>query len=102
MNNIKKAALGVLVAGIAFGFSAFTTIKSGPIITYYKVGTTYPLPTDPRGYIYYSGDRCEVGGEVCSAQWDIGTNAPPTGDGTLLPTTGISFVAGSVTTGRFE
>lgn len=102
MNNIKKAALGVLIAGLAFGFSAFTTIKRGTEVTYYKVDMTYPQPTDPRGYSYFSGDRCELDGNLCSAKWDIGTNVLPTADGTLLPTTGISFVTGSETTGHFE
>ncbi len=92
MNNIKKAALGILVAGLAFGFSAFTTIKKSSIVTYYKVDTTYPTPSNPAGYYYYSGDRCEAAGEVCSAQWDIGNNPLPTIEGTPLPSTGIAFL----------
>lgn len=102
MNNIKKAALGVLVAGLAFGFSAFTTIKRGSIVRYYKGSMTNTPPNDPAGYFYYSGDRCEFGGNVCSAKWNIGSNPLPTVDGTPLPPTGISFVEGSVTTGHFE
>ncbi|WP_449436957.1 hypothetical protein [Pedobacter steynii] len=100
MNNIKKAALGILVAGLAFGFSAFTTIRRGNVETYYKTSTIYPLPTDPRGYFYYSGDRCEPVGVVCSAQWNIGTNPLPTIDGTPLPSTGIAFL--SAINGHFE
>jgi hypothetical protein len=102
MSNIKKAALGVLVAGLAFGFSAFTTIKQSLIVTYYKADKTYPASNNPAGYYYYSGERCEPGGNICSAKWDIGSNTLPTVDGTALPTTGISFVAGSVTEGHFE
>lgn len=102
MNNIKKAALGVLIAGFSFGFSAFTTIKKGLIVRYYKVDKTNPASNNPAGYLYYSGERCEPMGSLCSAQWDIGSNPLPTVDGTPLPTTGISFVAGSVTTGHFE
>nr|WP_294877180.1 hypothetical protein [uncultured Pedobacter sp.] len=102
MNNIKKAALGILVAGLAFGFSAFTTIKQSSIVRYYKVSTTYPEPNNPGGYSYYSGDRCEPAGVVCSAKWNIGLNTVPTVDGTPLPTTGVSFVNGSITAGHFE
>jgi len=102
MNNIKKAALGVLVAGLAFGFSAFTTIKRGALVTYYKVDMTYPVPTDPRGYSYFSGDRCEPGGTICSAKWEIPSDKVPTIDGTALPTSGQTFVSGSLESGHFE
>ncbi|ETZ22734.1 hypothetical protein [Pedobacter sp. V48] len=102
MNNIKKAALGVLIGGFAFGFSAFTTIKRTNIVLYYKTDMTYPLPSDPRGYFYYSGDRCESSGSMCSAQWEIGSNSKPVFDGTPLPELGKFFISGSATTGHFE
>ncbi|WP_448103902.1 hypothetical protein [Pedobacter panaciterrae] len=102
MNNIKKAALGVLIAGFSFGFSAFTTIKRTNKVLYYKTDITFPLPSDPRGYRYYSGDRCEPMGSLCSAQWDIGLNTHPTLDGTLLPVSGMTYVSGSMVTGHFE
>jgi len=102
MNNIKKAALGVLIAGFAFGFSAFTTIKQSSIVRYYKVNNNYPELNNPAGYSYYSGDRCEPTGVVCSAKWNIGINTVPTVDGTPLPVTGVSIVAGSATAGHFE
>ncbi|NQX56402.1 hypothetical protein HQN86_22480 [Pedobacter panaciterrae] len=102
MNNIKKAALGVLIAGFAFGFSAFTTFKRANAVLYYKVDIAYPLPDDPRGYYYYSGDRCEANGPVCSALWDIGTNMVPVADGTSLPGSGRTLISTSVSTGHFE
>lgn len=102
MNKIKRLALGILVAGLAFGFSAFTTVKKRSVLVYYKVDLTYPSASDPRGYIYFSSDMCASGGNTCSAQWDIGTNPPPTNDGDSLPITGVTFQAGSVYTGHVD
>ena len=102
MNKIKKAAFGILVAGLAFGISAFATIKKQSVITYYKVDMTYPSPSNPTGYVYFSSDRCESGGDVCTAEWNIGSNPAPTSDGTLLPISGVSFVSGSTRSGHFE
>jgi hypothetical protein len=101
MNRIKKAVFGVLVAGLAFGFSAFKTVKRQNILTYYKTDMNYPGISDRRGYNYYSGDRCESDGAICSAQWDIGTNAAPS-EGDALPTIGIGFITGTTVTGHFE
>lgn len=101
MNNIKKAVFGVLVAGLAFGFSAFTIIKKRNIWVYYKVDLTYPDASDPRGYRYYSDDRCEAGGDLCSAQWDIGANLLPV-DGDALPIAGVTFQTGFEYGGHFE
>lgn len=101
MNKNKKIAFGVLIAGLAFGFSAFTTFKRSGIFTYYKVDITNPSPNDPSGYYYFTDDRCESGGEICHAQWNIGSNpAPSIGD--PLPTTGVIFQTGSVRAGHFE
>ena len=102
MNNIKRTALGLLVAVLAFGFSAFTTYKKRTILVYYKTSLMYPNPTDPRGYTYYNNDICEAGGNICSAQWDIGYNAIPYQDGEPLSTTGVTFQTGSVVTGHAE
>jgi hypothetical protein len=102
MNNIKKAVLGVLIAGFAFGFSAFTTIKRTNVVLYYKTDMAYPLPSDPRGYYYYSGDRCESTGSICSAQWRIGDNIIPVFDGTPLPGSDRLFISNSVLIGHFE
>lgn len=103
MNNIKKTALGALVAVLTIGFSAFTTIKKRATILYYKVDMTYPAANDPRGYEYHSGDRCESNGSVCSAVWNIGTYPTPTLDGTPLPTgVGVSYVSNSAEAGHFE
>lgn len=101
MNKLKKTALGVVVAGLAFGLSAFSTLKTNSVFTYYKKDLTYPAANDPRGYVYYSGDRCASGGDVCSAQWDIGNNPVPN-EGFALPTTGVTFQTGSVTDGHFD
>lgn len=102
MNKLKKAVFGILVAGLAFGFSAFTTINKRGLFVYYKTDLTNPLPNTAAGYYYYSEDRCELGGDVCTAQWNIGSNQPPTEDGDPLPTTGVTFQTGSVRTGHFE
>ncbi|MES2455673.1 MAG: hypothetical protein V4594_09045 [Bacteroidota bacterium] len=102
MNNIKKTGLGLLVATLALGFSAFTTVRRGSILTYYKTSTTYPNANDPRGYAYYEEDRCMDEGSVCSAEWQLGMNPPPTIDGTALPTSGVTFQPGTVITGHFE
>lgn len=102
MNKFKKAAFGVLIAGLAFGFSAFTTVNKRGIVVYYKIDMTNPLPNNPNGYFYYSEDRCEAGGDVCTAQWNIGGNPIPTQDGDALPSTGVTFQPGSVRSGHFE
>lgn len=102
MNRIKKAVFGVLVAGLAFGFSAFTTLKRQDVFYYYKTDMTYPEPNDPRGYTYYTSDRCEAVGNLCSAQWDIGTHIQPATDGTPLPTTGVIYQTASKINGHFE
>ena len=101
MNNIKKTAFGVLVAGLAFGFSAFSTKDTGSVFTYYKTDMTYPSATDPRGYHYYSGDWCSAGGQLCTAQWALSYGFP-SNDGDPLPTTGVTFMPGTVTSGHFE
>lgn len=101
MNRLKKATFGVLVAGLAFGFSAFTTIKKRTVLIYYKTDFTYGNANDPRGYTYYEGDMCVTGGSLCSAQWDIGTNGYPS-DGSSLPLTGVTFQTGTAYGGHFE
>jgi len=102
MTNIKKTCFGLLLAGLAFGFSAFKNVQRSKILTYYKVNMPgYPSATDPRGYTYYSSNRCETNGNLCSAQWDIGSNPSPS-DGTPLPTTGVTFQTGSIMAGHFE
>lgn len=102
MNNIKKGAIGVLAAVLALGVGIYSTTKTQTVFTYYKTDMTYPSPTDPRGYEYYSGDRCETGGTLCKAQWDLGSNPPPSTDGQSLPTTGVTFQASSARSGHFE
>lgn len=102
MNRFKNAAFGVLIAGIAFGVSAFTTLKKRATHVYYKTDMTYPNANDPRGYRYYSGDRCEAGGSLCCAQWNLGLNPSPTADGQSLPLTGVTFLTGSEVTGHFD
>ncbi|MHA4893571.1 hypothetical protein ACXZ1K_02370 [Pedobacter sp. PWIIR3] len=91
------AALAIL----AFGFSAFTTVKDSNILRYYKTDATLSGASSPTDYLYYAGDRCEVTGALCSAEWDIGNNPAPA-DGDPLPAAGISFVAGSEFAGHFE
>ncbi|HMI02174.1 MAG TPA: hypothetical protein VK541_06815 [Pedobacter sp.] len=99
MNNIKKTVLGMLIAVLAFGISAYTTVKNGAIVRYYKTDMTYPAANNPSGYYYFSDNRCEVGGNLCSAKWNIGTNPLPA-DGDPLPLIGVSFQ--SSTSGHFE
>ena len=62
----------------------------------------YPNPADPRGYAHFNTDRCEAGGNVCTAQWDIGPNYVPSMDGEPLPLSGVTFIPGSVVTGHWE
>jgi hypothetical protein len=102
MNNIKNTVLGMLIGLLAFGISAYTKKKTVTFVRYYKTNiSSYPSASDPRGYQYFSGDRCEEGGSLCSAEWDIGSNSMPN-EGAALPLTGISFQSGSVTGGHFE
>lgn len=100
MKTIKKATFGALLALLTFGFSAFTTISRSNEFTYYKTNTS-SLATDPNGYQYFSEDRCEKNGTVCSATWDIGSNQPPA-EGQDLPLTGVTLKTGSITSGHFE
>lgn len=101
MNKLRKVTFGILVGGLAFGFSAFTTIKKSSVLTYYKVNMSYPSANDYHGYVYYSDDRCVSGGSLCKATWNIGLNALPQ-DGDPLPSTGITFISGSAYSGHFE
>lgn len=101
MNRFKKATFGVLVAGLAFGFSAFTTTKKSSIIRYYKTDLAYPILTDPRGYKYFTTDMCGNGTGVCSAEWDIGSNPAPS-NYDELPTSGVTFQPGTGEPGKFE
>jgi len=102
MNRIKKAVFGVLVAGLAFSFSAFKTTNTKAIVTYYKTDMSYPEANDPRGYQYFSSDRCETGGSLCSAIWDLGTHPGPFIDGTPLPTSGVKMRLATAVEGHFE
>jgi hypothetical protein len=99
MEKLTKTGLGLLVAAIAIGLSAFKSINRAGTYRYYK--TTDTEADDPAGYIYYSDDRCEAGGDVCSARWNIGTLDAPT-DGSALPISGVEFEPGSVLAGHFE
>jgi hypothetical protein len=101
MNNIKKVAFGLFVAGLAFAFSAFTTVKKRNVLVYYKTDMMYPSADDPTGYQYYAEDRCMGGEGLCSAQWDIGTHLLPI-DGEPLPLTGVIFQTGSAYEGSFQ
>jgi hypothetical protein len=101
MNNITKTGMGLLIAVLAFGFSAFTTLKTTGVYTYYKTSLTYPDADDPKDYRYYAGDRCTDGGNLCSANWDIGANAAPS-EGDPLPISGAVFQSESATRGHFE
>ncbi|WP_316818800.1 hypothetical protein [Pedobacter nyackensis] len=101
MNNIKKGAIGVLAAVLALGAGLYS-IKTQSVFTYYKTDMTYPSPNDPRGYKYYSEDMCLPGGTLCTANWELGSNPAPSTDGQSLPTTGVTFQSGTVTSGHFE
>jgi hypothetical protein len=100
MKTIKKATFGALLALLTFGFSAFTTISRSNEFTYYKTNTSFSA-TNPNGYQYFSGDRCETGGTICSAKWDIGSQNAPT-EGDPLPLTGVTLKTTSITAGHFE
>lgn len=100
MNNIKKTVLGMLIGLLAFGISAYTTKKNRTIIRFYKTDLSYPVANDPRGYKYFSDNRCESDGNLCSALWDVGSIT--INDGDPLPAMGVTFQTGSVTPGHFE
>ena len=102
MKNIKKTAIAMTLGILAFGFSAFKTKEKSSVYVYYKVDMTYPLANNANGYAYYGSDHCETGGNLCTAQWDIGSNPAPVTDGTPLPTTGVTFITNSVVNGHFE
>ncbi|KLT67113.1 hypothetical protein [Pedobacter sp. BMA] len=85
------------------GSSAFTAKNKRAVIRYYKVDAiNYPNASDPNGYQYFSGDRCENGGSLCSMEWDLGSNPSPTADGTPLPTTGVTQQSDTLEPGHFE
>ena len=68
MNNIKKLALGLLVAAFAFGFSAFTSTnsnkKTGNFYRYQPVTYTELAIKDHTNYIR-SEESCDDGEHVC-------------------------------------
>jgi hypothetical protein len=102
MKNFKQIAFGLLVSAMVIGFSAFTSAKKDVnIVTYYKTNPSTPA-SNPASYQFYNEDRCESGGSLCTAQWDIGSNPTPTVDGTALPSSGVTFQSGSQTDGHFE
>ena len=101
MNNVKKTALGLLFAALAFGTSAFTTTRKTTILRYYKTNPiTYPAVTNPRGYTYYSDDMCSEGGDLCSALWNIGSHPMPL-DGDPLPLASVFLISGSAEAGHY-
>ncbi|WP_276088890.1 hypothetical protein [Pedobacter sp. JY14-1] len=100
MNNIKKTGLGLLVAALAFGFSAFTNKRTTSTYRFYKKNlAAYPNASDYRGYVYYSGDYCESGGSLCSALWSIDDSVNLL-EGTPLPS--LSTFQDGVATGHAE
>ncbi|MES2828723.1 MAG: hypothetical protein V4687_11220 [Bacteroidota bacterium] len=102
MKIFKKSALAILIATLAFGFSAFTTLKKSKLVTYYKVTSILSGASNPAGYVYFSDDHCNPGGALCSAVWDIGSNPAPIADNTVIPSSGVTYVPYSVTEGHFE
>ncbi|MET4141667.1 hypothetical protein [Pedobacter sp. UYP1] len=101
MKNFQKLALGLVVAVMAIGFSAFTSAKNATIVTYYKTNLSTPA-NNPAGYQFYSSDRCQDGGSLCSSRWDIGSNPAPTVDGAALPSSGVTYQSGSTEPGHFQ
>ncbi|RZK75458.1 MAG: hypothetical protein EOO92_16175 [Pedobacter sp.] len=100
MNNTKKTVLGLLLAIITFGFSAFTSTKKTNIHRYYKTSLAFPSPTNTDGYTYYEDDLCSPNGDLCSAEWDI-TGFPAPSDGDPLPLVGVTFVPNSISAGHY-
>lgn len=97
MNNIKKTGLGLLVAALAFGFSAFTNRKATNKYRYYRTNLSFPA-NDYRGYTYYAGDHCAPSGDFCSAMWDVGSTVPAEGS---TPPSGGSY-EGGIAEGHFD
>ncbi|ACU62086.1 hypothetical protein Cpin_4647 [Chitinophaga pinensis DSM 2588] len=98
MNRAKKLAFCLLTAVFAFGFSSFNNHRPYTVYRYYKVDMTYPNASDYRGYVYYSGDLCVTGGNLCSALWSI--NDPLPAEGSALPSS--SNYMGGVIHGHVE
>lgn len=101
MNSLKKTVLTFGLGVLVFGLSAFKAKRDSFVFVYYKVEKSHPAANNPHGYMYFEADHCEAGGDLCSAQWDIGWWTPPA-DGNWLPTTGVFFQTGSVVTGHYE
>jgi len=96
MKNFKQIALGLLVGGLAIGFSAFTSAHNngmkikrnaqGKIIS--VTSSFYRLPayasntsdTDPSHYVYSNTSRadCNSASDICKSEWTT-TNAPSNG-----------------------
>ena len=102
MKNIKKMGFALLLGLFAFGFSAFKSKQPKTVYFYYKVDPiNYPNANDPLGYKYYDEDRCESGGALCIAQWDIATHPIPK-NGDSLPVIGVTLQANTAVAGHFE
>jgi len=98
MNNIKKTGLGLLVAVLAFGFSAFTNKRTPGVYRFYKTNTTFATPSDYRGYQYFTNDHCESGGSLCSALWYTGSSMPPSEGASL---SSLDSFQGEIIAGHF-
>lgn len=89
MNNIKKLALGLLVAACAFGFSAFTSKTAVKKTNYfYRYQPTSYTELEVKDYTNYirSEEPCDDGEHVCGVYLttDNPASNPNSGEFNLL------------------
>ena len=90
MKNFKQIALGLLVAALATGFSAFTNASHSSIkmvknakgqlsvsASYFRqpgFASTSP-DNDPSHYVFSASGNCDANSNICKSTW-ITDNAP--------------------------
>lgn len=103
IEKTKKIILGLLVAGLAVGFSAFTIESSNSKSTtgiYRYYNTTGEPSTDRSDFIYQEDDFLCADKEekVCSEEWNLGNEEPIVGQ---APPLQAAHVSGSMEPGLF-
>jgi hypothetical protein len=102
MKNLKKIALGLMVGGMAIGFSAFTNAPKkshlGTTTDRYYNNNGGVATTDPSKFIYEGSDNCVTDpSSQCSVEWTT-ANAPTLGQ-TPSQAGSPSIVSGSAQPG---
>jgi len=87
MNNIKKLALGLLVAAFAFGFSAFKSAQKVDEVRYVQTDTDLWEKVDPA---VYNSSFCEDDSE--KACFYLQNTSDPTDHGASLTSAQINLI----------